>query len=312
MKFVITGDWQLRYQHPQNRKDKDYFATQMGKVEQILKLAQSLDAPILQPGDFFDGIDTPWFVVKSYIDLFRKYGVEIFCIHGQHDLRYHSRRLDNIPLAVLEAAEVVQIVENKVWGDKTSKFIAQLVGSPWGQGAVLRSVWRDGELCKILMLHHMVVEEKLWEGQTDFTYAKHLFHEFPDVDLFVCGDNHKSFIVGNGAGRWIVNCGSLMRANIDQADHQPIVYVYHTESRSLDEHHLKVKKATDVLDVKRAKEEDARDKDLQAFVEGLSAEQDLGLDFLENLRAVVDGSKSNAGVKAIIDEALERVGGEQR
>jgi len=47
-------------------------------------------------------------------------------------------------------------------------------------------------------------------GRRNFVYAKHLFREFPDVDLFVCGDNHKSFGVEDG-GRHVVNCGSLMR-----------------------------------------------------------------------------------------------------
>lgn len=305
MKFVLTGDWHLRAQRPQNRKDADYFDTQRGKVEQVLKLADENKACILQPGDFFDSVEVPWWVVKEYIDLFKGYGVSVYCVRGQHDLRFHSRKTGNTPLAVMEAAGVVEVVVFKEFG-KSFAANPLLFGLSWGQETLDYAGALEEKTIKILLLHRMVVEEKLWPGQEDFIYAGHLFREYPDVDLFVCGDNHKSFVVED-KGRHVVNCGSLVRSSIDQADHRPVAYVYDTGDRSLAPHYLKVKRASEVLDLKRAKEEDKRDRDLQAFVEGLGEERDLGLDFLDNLRAVMSGEGVDSGVRGIIEEALGRV-----
>lgn len=228
MKLLLTGDWQLRFRKPEMRLDENYFETQAGKVRQILEIAEKNDCgAILQPGDFFDGVETPWFVVQHYmkmlIDILFDKGIDLICSPGQHDLRYHTREIENTPLGVLKAAQILSLEEIISYGDGI-----QICSVWWGNNEIPRTVKSKNN---ILLMHRMVLQKKLWLGQTDFVYARDLLKNYPEFDLFVTGDNHQGFVEEDN-GRYVVNCGSLMRANIDQVDHKPRVYVYDTEKRS--------------------------------------------------------------------------------
>ena len=70
MKLLVTGDWHLRFNRPRLRIDKSYFQIQLDKVSEILNIASENQCQyILQPGDFFDSVDTPDFVKSQYIYL---------------------------------------------------------------------------------------------------------------------------------------------------------------------------------------------------------------------------------------------------
>ena len=126
MKLLITGDWHLRLKRPKNRKDKSYFQTQLNKVSQILDLSREHNCQyVLQPGDFFDGADTPFFVIRAYIGLLKD-RVPIVCVRGQHDLRYHSTNVENTPLAVMEAAGSLTVVDSSYYLDQKTVV--------WGSG----------------------------------------------------------------------------------------------------------------------------------------------------------------------------------
>jgi len=297
MKLLLTGDWHLRYKRPGSRMDKDYFSAQKKKVEQILKLAEDNGCSyILQPGDFFDSKDTPYFVIKEYLELLSTYDGHVFCVHGQHDLRYHSTNTENVPLAIMEAAGAVEVIRGLRSEDRI-----QFYGCGWGE-EVPEIEYSDA--FNILLMHRMVVDEKIWEGQEDYVYGKHLFRKY-DYDLFVCGDNHKHFLfTDSNQGKTLVNCGSLMRNNVDQFGHVPVVYVFDTETRTAECVELKVRKADKVLNVKEAEKQKKRDEELDAFVEGLRTPKDLGLDFFENIRATLESTKIKQGVKNIVEEAM--------
>lgn len=306
MKLLLTGDWHLRYRRPEMRLDEDYFGTQAGKVEQILGIAREKDCSVvLQPGDFFDGIETPWMVVQYYIKIFRKGNVDVLCVAGQHDMRYHTRDIENTPLGVLNAANAVYLNWMMDWGGR-----ATIYASWWGGDIPL--VY-DSKKTKIevrpaiLLMHRMVVQRKLWLGQTDFVYARDLLRGHPEFDLFVTGDNHKAF-VEELDGRYVVNCGSLMRSAVDQVDHRPRVYVYDTESRGLEEIFLDVRPAEEVLDVGRAEAVRERDEKLELFVEELRKRQTGGdagdLDFVDRLYEAMSDRKVDEGIRDIVEEAL--------
>ena len=297
MKLLVTGDWHLRFRAPRLRTD-DYFASQFNKVEQILELAKAEDCKyILQPGDFFDGVETPWFVIQEYIQLLSKYNIGVLAVRGQHDLRYHSKDVRNIPLAVMEASHTVYILEGKGFRDRGVGFY----GSSWGQQSVPEGAG-DTDL-NILLAHQMVINSKLWDGQEDYTYASTMLKKHSEYDLIVCGDNHTYFVEGLD-GRCLVNCGSLMRANIDQMSHKPVVHLFDTGPRELSESiYLDVNPK--VFNRRKYRQEKSRDEKLDTFVEGLKEEQDLGLDFLQNLSDVVMDGKLEDGVINIIQECIE-------
>jgi len=276
MKLLFTGDWHLRFKCPEMRLDESYFETQAGKVKQITGIDFDY---LFQPGDFFDSVETPWFVIQHYLSEFRdcNFGDSLLTIPGQHDLRYHTRDIANTPLGVMEAGGGLTIVKGMIkLGEEVD-----LYSCWWGEQEI--PVPEKGRL-NILLIHRMVIQKKLWLGQTDFIYARDLLSQYPDYDLFVTGDNHQSF-VEEDKGRYIVNCGSLMRSAIDQVDHKPVVYIYDIEKRSLEQIYLKVESAEKVLNIRGAKEVKERDEKLELFIATLKEKSGRGhhFDFMDRL-----------------------------
>jgi len=303
MKLLLTGDWHLRFRNPRWRKD-DYFASQFGKVKWILETATKKKCKyILQPGDFFDGIDTPMFVLQEYINLLRKYvDIRILCVRGQHDLRYHSSKIENTPLAVMEAAGVLEVVKEFNLGQNKG-FV---YGSSWNDE--IPDVVRAGnggpaQVSHVLLCHKMIIDDKkLWPGQTDFTTAKHLLRS-TKFDLIVSGDNHKSFM-WEYEDKHLVNCGSLMRSNIDQADHEPCIYIYDTKTKDLEKIDIPIAPAKEVFDLKASEKEKERNEQLDMFVQGLEGSEDFGLDFMSNVERARKAGNLSADMLDILDEIL--------
>jgi len=146
----------------------------------------------------------------------------------------------------------------------------------------------------------MIVDKKIWKSQEDFVYGKSLLDEYPEFDLFVCGDNHKSFSF-NVKDRYLVNCGSLMRSGIDQVDHRPCYYIYDTDDRTIKQKFLRVGSKTKILNVGQARKEKERNEELDLFVLGLDEQKDLGLNFLDNLKRKV--KSLDFGIRNVIKEA---------
>jgi len=278
------------------RLDESYFETQAEKVKWLIKKAEEEGAEaILQPGDFFDSPDVPLFVIQYYVNLLLESNMDVFTVFGQHDLRYHSKKKENTPLAVLLAAGVAILPYSGATGDKWD-----IYGASWGEEV---PEVKNKKMVNVLLMHKMIVKEKIWEGQEEYVYAKHLFRKYPDYDLIVAGDNHESFLVRSG-DRYVVNCGSLMRSRVDQRDHKPCCYIYDAERKTLEQFEVPIQKADRILDLKAAKREKKRDERLEAFIGGLSDIEDLGLNFLSNLDDAMGRSKLGQGVRQIISEVV--------
>ena len=299
MKLLITGDWHLRFKKPEMRLDEDYFQTQSDKIKQILYIAKANDCKtILQPGDFFDSVETPWFVVQHYMKMFLQEQIDIWTIPGQHDLRYHTREIENTPLGVLEASVAIRIATEAILDNFC------LYGSWWGQEIPdIETI----NTINIIMAHQMIVQKKLWQDQIDFSYAKDLLKKNPNCDLFVTGDNHQSFIE-EYQGRYLINCGSLMRANIDQVDHKPVVYIYDTDKKSFDEIFLKVKPIKKVLNLDRAHIQKQRDEKLELFIDTLKTKgrESNQYNFIERLYEIMNTNDISLDIREIIEEVLAK------
>lgn len=318
VKLLLTGDWHLRWRNPVYRTD-DYFKTQSGKIEQILELADKEGCNyISQPGDFFDSYDASAFVIQHYINLLRKYSIPILCVRGQHDLRYHSKNIENTALAIMEAAEVVEVISCD--HSKTVSGIVNLVGDreDFQSAEHIRFCgcsWND-EIPEIeedavvglnvLIMHKMIInDEKLWEGQQEYARSMHLLRRY-NFDLFVCGDNHISFSVLDyqGKGRHLINCGSLMRSAINQVEHKPVTYVYDTADKSIEPHYLKIQPAKKVFNTETVKQREERNERLEEFVGALGEERELGLNFLDNLRSMMKKDIVDDETRSVLEEAI--------
>ena len=311
MKFLCIGDLQLRFARPRSRIDIDYALAQFKKVEWLLDTATEDGCDyLLQPGDFFDSCHPSFDTLRKYIDLFKRYDVKILCVRGQHDLRYHSTNIDNIPLSVLQSAEVLEVVGRdglcvRSRGIRSSRAPAVYIyGCSWGED--LFDVNSADDTVNILLIHKMVISSnKLqWPGQTDFLSAPSLLED-TKYDLVVSGDNHKSFIFKGDSKRYVINCGSLMRANIDQADHKPVSYVYDSDTRVVERKRIaNIAPVEAIFDLNHVKAESEKKKDLNLFIKSISKSKSGGVDFLKNLYTRLDDIKPGVGVRKIFDDAV--------
>lgn len=294
MKILLTGDWHITTNQPKKRID-DYFEAQKKKLNYILILAEKENCSlILQPGDFFDSHKANDFLKREMIKILLEDKVNLKTIFGQHDLRYHSSDTNNTPLRVLEAAEVLSILGYE------QLMTTHLYGASWFED--IPKITTKGT--NILVIHKMIIKDKLlWEGQEDATKGNILLRN-SGFDLIVSGDNHQSFIISNGK-KHLVNCGSLMRMTIAQLDHKPVVYIYDTKDKSIEEHFIPIEPAKKVFDLSEIEKEKKENKELEAFVKHLKDDVKLdGLDYAKNLKDYLKENTIEQGTTHIIEEVI--------
>jgi DNA repair exonuclease SbcCD nuclease subunit len=297
MKFLILGDLHITNKNPDNRLDA-FPLTQRHKIDNIFDVAQEEGVKaILQPGDLFDHYHMPDIVKREWILYFREKGIPVLTIPGQHDMRYHSSNIENTPMGVLDASEAVRILSNTfpyVFIEKD--YTVQIYGAGWN--AEIPEIV-DTSAINILLIHKLIVQEKIWEGQKDPVKSKSFLFK-NKFDLIVSGDNHQSFIETR-QDRFLINCGSLMRSRIDQTTHRPCFYIYDAEKKEVKKHLILIEPFAKVLNVAVATKEKEDNKQLEAFVKGLSKEESIeGLDFTKNAEGYVKENKDKLRPGAII------------
>ena len=303
MKILATGDWHLDDKTPENRTD-DYPETQYSKIKQILRVAKEEDVEaILQPGDFFNNFRVSDDLKRKYIKLLRAHNITILTVPGQHDLRYHNSDINDTPIGVLNAAGVVVVIEDSIhqygWDDGA----IDVYGAGW-EKSIPKII--NENAYNILLIHKMVIkDEKIWHDQKEFSMANNLLRK-TNFDLIVSGDNHASFIHTNKRKKsTLINCGSLMRARIDQSKHKPIVYIIDTITGEIEERILKVKKFQNIMEVEKNEKIKERSEQLESFVEKLSKTNELkGLDFKKNLIQYIKDNNIEDDVAETINEIM--------
>lgn len=285
MKLLCTGDWHITNRRPRSRTD-NYQETQEDKINWILNLAESERCSyILQPGDLFDSYKFPDKVKTSWIyELFPENGTKILSVPGQHDLRYHTSPIDNTPYGVLESAECIRVLSWTPFGIPYAEG-CDFYGAPWG--ADVPEV-KNKDAFNVLLIHKMIVKKELWIGQEDATYAGTFLRDHRDFDLVVSGDNHTEFHHDN-VDQLLINCGSLMRSNIDQRNHEPCVYIVDTKNLSIFKHYIPIQPADKVFNFKEAVRTEEENKKLEELSGALKSKSKLkGLDYRKRLKIRTD------------------------
>jgi DNA repair exonuclease SbcCD nuclease subunit len=301
MKLLITGDLHLDEKKPKNRID-NWMSAQSIKLVGVFDLAKKEKvSAILQPGDFFNTFKVSHWFIRHWIKFFKEYNIPILTVPGQHDMRYHASDIENTPMGVLEAAGVIKVLDDKgsVLKDQTVGFY----GAGWKQD--IPSPAKHNSL-KVLVTHRLVSDSALW-ATMEYTTPQQLLQDTV-YDLIVTGDNHKHFFyTSSRRTAYLINCGSLMRSAIDQRDHEPVVYIYDTETKYTTVHCVPIKPFTEVMNLEEVEKEKERNIELDSFVEGLSDTNIEGLDFKKNLIDHLEKNKDKIG-QGVIDIINEVIG----
>jgi DNA repair exonuclease SbcCD nuclease subunit len=264
------GDLHLRDTVPKGRMDP-YPMILLGKFAFILDFCDKHGIGVLiQPGDFFESVLTSIHTMRRAAAILRSHIVKVYVVYGQHDLRYHASDTNNVPLQLFEDFKLVKRLHpltNTIFSAPLNSKRVVGWGSSWNED---EPKGMDPNDINIWATHRMVIDnEKLWDGMKEFTQAKHLLKKNP-FNLIVTGDNHRSFVTKYGL-RWLVNCGSLGRTNIDQASHIPHFMVFDTDSRKLAKVRVPISPPKEVLKIEEAKERKRKEAELAHLIKGMES-----------------------------------------
>jgi hypothetical protein len=317
--MILCADTHLRSTRPRARID-DYFAAQERKFRFILEQAQA-SPPLLIAGDLLNAARPGEGLLRWLIDLLHEYEVVPVVVPGQHDLPGHSLdQIKNSGLGVLAAAGVIWLASDptQIWWVGSEFFMnwcdrTAVVGVPYGMDPP-QIDWCGATIPKILLWHHMVINEPLWPGQ-EADNVHSILKKYPQFDLIVTGDNHQTIICIPGQNSTVgrrfvhhqnsilVNPGSTMRMTASQVEHQPCVFRYQPETGHLSQLFLPIEPDVfDLSELEAAKDKDSR---VTAFVEGLDSRWEAGLSFEKGLEEFFKANDTDPEVQKLIWRCLD-------
>jgi DNA repair exonuclease SbcCD nuclease subunit len=261
----------------------DYQKEQWGSMDFISDLQKHYGCPVICGGDLFDKWKpSPWLLRQTILHL----PDQFYTVYGQHDLPQHSLALtEKCGIDVLQAAGKLKV----------------LPGAHWGQHPADGSfITETGKV--ILVWHKMNFKGKPpWPGCTDPS-ASTLLSKYPQFDLILTGDNHKTF-AEEFEGRVLVNPGSMMRMDADQIDHKPCIFLWYAEDNSIKQIFLPIEEGVISQDHIIHKEE--RDARIDAFVSRLDDSWEAKMSFEDNLEEFFKTNTIRDSVKEIVYKSLE-------
>lgn len=282
---IITADLHLRDTVPVCRID-NYLEAQNKKLAFIKDLVLKNNCPLIVAGDVFHKAKSSPYVEKIALEFFKD--INCIVIPGQHDLLYHKLSFLN-----QSSYGVLFILNNK---DKIKFYSVEF--EDWLSITIENKKFAIG---------HMFMSKP--NDKQDFIIAGKDYNDYfkklrsLHVDVIITGDNHKPFIVENDYYIHI-NPGSMMRMTANQIDYNPMVLVLFSDL-SYETIYLPIEEG--VVDRLYLDEVKKKDDKIEAFVNRVSMDYDLDIDFLNNLRMFLNNNKIRKGVVEEINNVLSEV-----
>ena len=292
MKILIAGDLHLTDHKPENRVD-DYENTCLHKLQFILNYSIKNNVEmIVFPGDIFDQPSPSYSFFTKVVNIIKNINIQIFVVAGQHDLKF--RNIQNTALSALQASiKNFSINFNENFSD------IFIHSSSFGEAitAPLNNKYN------VLIIHKMIIKEKLWEKQTDYVEGNS-FLKNNKFDLIISGDNHK-FFIENVEDRFLFNCGSMLRSNTTQLEHIPKIVVFDTQKLKYEIINIPIEEAEKVFAVDKILRDKEKNEKLDSFISGLSKQKTMELNFESNLNEYTKINLIDEDIKKIIKECMK-------
>lgn len=292
---ILMADIHLRESIPTCRTD-DFLKAQENKMKWLREIhTKYKKPPILVAGDLFDHWKpSPWLLKFALDNLPDK----MIVVPGNHDLPAHNLELyDKSGLAVLEAAGKIRVFREECYSEWVNDF--QMVPFPWGVEVGSVSPFENRAVAVAHIFTY--IGRRPWPGCMA-PGAEKLLGMMEGFDLIVTGDNHKPFVLKQ-KGRLLVNPGSFMRTSADQVDHEPRIYLWYADENRVEPIFIPI--AEEVVSREHIERVGQRDERLDAFVNSLSGEFEVGLSFRKNLEKFFDSNRVSPGTKDLVWWALQ-------
>lgn len=312
---IITADWHITGTPFRCRTD-DVLKTQWNKVEDILWLQREHKCPILIAGDIFDKAKPPLWVVNNLLVLLKQneeieprattLGLSVVAIPGNHDMPNHNRELLSKSAYGLlgEALNLNTFID---LSDPEDNIYLSKKYCVVGFGFDNKLSNQDIDLAfntdrKVALAHMMTYKGRAPYPGCTAPGCVSLLKQFPEYDLIVTGDNHKTF-TAEYEGRLLINPGSMLRKAADQINHKPCVFLWYADDNTCEPHYLPAPK--DAITTEHLEEAEEHDLRIQAFANRLDGKFEAGLNFTENLKNFLRENKVPDSVQSKIWEAVD-------
>jgi predicted phosphodiesterase len=288
-KFIMSSDPHLRPDTPEARLD-DYLESQKKIIELLRHYVEDLGYIALCSGDVThrarERKEPVTFVNFLLENLPLMYGVE-----GNHDELYHSSdHLRHTTLGSLVFANKYKRIEHEVFGN------VHVYG--YGYGKKIQHVGRGNaqDFVNIAVYHGMVLQER--NPFFDGLIAEDILKEFPEYDIILTGDNHKTFVVSLD-NRVLINAGSWKRDSVDQIDHKPVMFTFDSFTRKIDI--VPIPTDNDIISTEHIEKEKARNERLETLSDTFKEVRNITLDYENNLYNFYEENKTEQDVQRKIE-----------
>ena len=300
-KMVFLSDPHLMWDNPIGRLD-DIVETQKKKWTFILDYCKSINAPLIMSGDVFDS-PRSWRTLFWFTNLYMDYhDVNMYSVRGQHEVYFRNFLVESTSFGVLQKVGYIKLLTD-VPTEIDGVF---LYGSSFNESI---PVPKDSLAHNILVIHRMITPRPLWIGQTEYTDASYfLAKEAIGYDTVLAGDAHIQYLIQSSNGKIICNTGPLLRAEAskEMIEHHPCIFVYDTETRSIETVEVPHEPAENVLSVEHLERKKETDLMLNNFIESVkNTDVKTGMSFIDVLWDFVKVNNISDGVQKIMTETME-------
>lgn len=302
MKLIACADLHIKSNRPQYRKD-DYFQTAINKFKQIINIANKHDAILIVAGDFFDSVTVGHKVVNNILEALEKLKNKCYVCAGQHDLSYHTHDLSSSPLQTLiYTKKIILLNQNnplKIFKDEEEEW---LYGCSFEQEPVKPKYENS-----ILVIHKSITPEKPPFFLPDALSAEDAIDKYTGYYLIISGDFHEPFSL-HKYGNVLINCGPMLRQNIDQTELKPRVWLVDTIKQRHKQIFLDIEPAELVFSLEEIgqKKESNFSKELEELVKILKSKSN-NPDYKKTVRLVMDKEKVPKNVRDKVNFILGEV-----
>lgn len=310
--FLACADLHLRDDTPVCRMD-DYRLAQVEKFGFLCRWADKLKVPIVIAGDVFNHWKPSHELVAMVIALSKN--LKVIAVPGQHDLPQHNLDLlHKSGLGVLREAGWEVLTDGEVFtiGVAVKERISmkseerKMVGRFMVRGYAFGEEPPKNMEADVLLWHKMTYVGKAPFPGCNAPCCSALAKQFPKVKLIITGDNHQSFVYQHPNGPTILNPGSMTRMDTTQVNFRPRFYAV-DDRLEYNPIYFSIKQG--VISNTHLEKEKERNEKLEAFVNRISDDMEVGLSFSENMTRFFDTDRTAKPVREMILSAME--GGEQ-
>ncbi|MFA5048695.1 MAG: metallophosphoesterase [Patescibacteria group bacterium] len=305
MKLIVVSDDHLRDDLPICRNDIDWIGVQRDAEEFVYKKAIEHGCTIVcRTGDIFNQSIVVPEIYNMMLDVICKYGVqgvETYILPGNHDLYFHN--FDAISKSSFGG----------LWNiAKSSAFLhtyhdlRDSVGIPYGKLNLKDGKPVISSSAKYVFLHELSFKDEKSRPMQKGFIAQELLDMFPVAQYIFIGDNHRNYVYENN-NRYVISPGCLVRQTIDLVDYKAGFYFVDTDKGDIERIDYDDGKLS--YEYLSQKKEDARfDKKIENFVDSLSSDGEVSVDFVDNLKREADANSEELGTASeIIYEVLEEL-----